>query len=80
MYIHDAFHGLFATDVVEWGLADQHLVRKDSYCPDIDEVVVGFTLQDLWADVVESAAIGCSSLFAVCRPPEVTQLANALNY
>lgn len=57
--------------MVEGSLAYQHLVGEDADCPNIHEVIVGLALKDLGADVVQGAAIGGSSLFAVGRPPEV---------
>lgn len=65
--------------MVEWRFSDQHLIGKYAYRPDIYEVVVGLSLEDLGANVVEGAAVGGSSLFAVGRPSEVAQLAYALN-
>ena len=65
--------------MVKWGFSDQHLIGEHADCPNIDEVIVGLSLEDFGANVVESAAVGGSSLFAVGRPSEVAQLAHALN-
>ena len=65
--------------MIEWRLSDQHLIGEHADRPNIYEVIVGLSLEDFGTNVVESAAVGGSSLFAVGRPSEVAQLAHALN-
>ena len=71
IYAHYALHGFLPAYVVEGSPADQHLVGQHPDRPDIHEVIVGFALQDLRADVVQGAAVGGPPLFAVDSPPEV---------
>ncbi len=65
--------------MVKWGFSDQHLIGEHANGPNIYEVIVGLSLEDFGTNVVESAAVGGSSLFAVGRPSEVAQLAHTLN-
>ena len=79
IYIPYAFHRLLAADIVERCLAADELICEHSDAPDIDAVVVALPFDDLWRDIVKSAAIGCSSVRADCRPSEIAQLADILN-
>ncbi len=45
--VHDLLHGLGATDVVEGGLAAEHLVGQYSDAPDVHAVVVAFPVHYL---------------------------------
>jgi hypothetical protein len=79
MYLHDVFHGLLPADVVERCFSGQHFEGEYADGPNIHKVIVGFPLEYLWTDVVESSAVGGPSFFAVGRPSEIAQLADSLD-
>jgi hypothetical protein len=44
IYIHDVFHGFFATDVIKWGLSNYEFISQNSYRPNIHIIVIRFSL------------------------------------
>lgn len=65
--------------MVKGSLSDQQLVCQDSYRPNIHEVIIGLALQDLGADVIQSAAVGGPPVLAVGGPSEIAELVDSLH-
>ena len=65
--------------MVKGGLANNHFIGKHSNSPDIDKIIIRFPFKDIWAHIIKSTTIGCSSLLTINSPSKITQFANSLN-